>query len=120
MAGSSSLSGADVGHLTPGLKMRPSVASLTWSYDRLVVRYEAMMSIQHPCQEKIDELRKLIYVGSLLSTACTRHLTITSRLSTSLAIITKHVRFSARKRCVASLLICHSLLIMESNHFVQE
>jgi hypothetical protein len=37
-----------------------------------------MMSIQHPRQEKIKELRKLVYVGSLLSMACTRRLTITS------------------------------------------
>jgi nuclear pore complex protein Nup155 len=34
------------------------------------------MSIQHPRQEEIDELRKLVNVGSLLSTACTYHLTI--------------------------------------------
>jgi eukaryotic translation initiation factor 2C len=43
------------------------VASLVWSYDRFAARYEAMMSIQHPRQEKIDELRQLVYVSSLLS-----------------------------------------------------
>ncbi|KAJ8581687.1 stem cell self-renewal protein Piwi [Rhizopogon salebrosus TDB-379] len=53
--------GADVGHPAPGLKNQPSVASLVWSYDRFAARYEAMMSIQHPRQEKIDELRTLVY-----------------------------------------------------------
>jgi hypothetical protein len=38
MVGSSSLSGADVGHLTPGLKNQPSVASLVWSYDSFAAR----------------------------------------------------------------------------------
>jgi hypothetical protein len=43
------------------------VASLVWSYDRFAARYEAMMLIQHPRQKQIDELRKLVYVRSLLS-----------------------------------------------------
>ncbi|KAG2348507.1 Piwi-domain-containing protein [Suillus weaverae] len=53
--------GADVGHPAPGMINQPSVASLVYSYDRYAVRYEAMMSVQHPRQEKIDELRKLVY-----------------------------------------------------------
>ncbi|KAG2368988.1 hypothetical protein BDR07DRAFT_1477621 [Suillus spraguei] len=47
---------------------RPSVASLIYSFDRYAVRYEAMMSVQHPHQEKIDELRKLVYMSSHLQT----------------------------------------------------
>ncbi|KAG2158147.1 Piwi-domain-containing protein [Suillus bovinus] len=53
--------GADVGHPAPGTINQPSVASLVYSFDRYAVRYEAMMSVQHPRQEKIDELRKLVY-----------------------------------------------------------
>lgn len=53
--------GADVGHPAPGMVNQPSVASLVYSFDRYAVRYEAMMSVQHPRQEKIDELRKLVY-----------------------------------------------------------
>jgi hypothetical protein len=48
----------------------------------------AMMLIPRPRQEQIDELRKLVYVRSLLSIAYTRRLTITSKLSMSLAIVT--------------------------------
>ncbi|KAG1749019.1 ribonuclease H-like domain-containing protein [Suillus paluster] len=55
--------GADVGHPAPGMKNQPSVASLVWSYDRYAVKYEAMMSIQHPRQEKIDELKSLVYAA---------------------------------------------------------
>ncbi|KAJ8583601.1 hypothetical protein M405DRAFT_866890 [Rhizopogon salebrosus TDB-379] len=44
--------GTDVGHLAPGLKNQPSVASLIRSSDRFAARYEAMISIQHPRQEK--------------------------------------------------------------------
>jgi hypothetical protein len=87
MAGSSSSGANAMGHLAPGLKNQPSVASLVWSYDRFAARYKAMMSIQHPHQEKIDELHTLVYVCSLLSIACTRCLTITSGLLTSLAIV---------------------------------
>jgi hypothetical protein len=47
MAGSSSLSGADVGHPAPGLKNHPSVASLAWSYyDRFVAHANHL--ICHP------------------------------------------------------------------------
>ncbi|KAG1858414.1 Piwi domain-containing protein [Suillus subalutaceus] len=53
--------GADVGHPAPGMVNQPSVASLVYSFDRYAARYEAMMSVQHPRQEKIDELRKLVY-----------------------------------------------------------
>ncbi|KAG1736714.1 Piwi domain-containing protein [Suillus lakei] len=53
--------GADVGHPAPGMVNQPSVASLVYSFDRYAVRYEAMMSVQHPRQEKIDELRSLVY-----------------------------------------------------------
>ena len=45
------------------------------------------MSIQYLRQEKIDELRKFVYVGSLLSNPYNRRLTVTSRLSASLASI---------------------------------
>ncbi|KAJ8580624.1 hypothetical protein M405DRAFT_33928, partial [Rhizopogon salebrosus TDB-379] len=44
--------GTDVGHPAPGLKNQPSVASLIRSYNRFAARYEAMILIQHPCQEK--------------------------------------------------------------------
>jgi hypothetical protein len=47
-----------------------------------------MMLIPRPRQEQIDELRKLVYVRSLLSIAYTRHLTITGKLLMSLAIVT--------------------------------
>lgn len=53
--------GADVGHPAPGMINQPSVASLVYSFDRYAVRYESMMSVQYPRQEKIDELRKLVY-----------------------------------------------------------
>ncbi|KAG2061216.1 Piwi-domain-containing protein [Suillus hirtellus] len=53
--------GADVGHPAPGMINQPSVASLVYSFDRYAARYESMMSVQHPRQEKIDELRKLVY-----------------------------------------------------------
>lgn len=56
--------GADVGHPAPGMVNQPSVASLVYSFDRNAVRYESMMSVQYPRQEKIDELRKLVYVSS--------------------------------------------------------
>ncbi|KIK45842.1 hypothetical protein CY34DRAFT_22361 [Suillus luteus UH-Slu-Lm8-n1] len=53
--------GADVGHPAPGMINQPSVASLVYSFDRNAVRYESMMSVQLPRQEKIDELRKMVY-----------------------------------------------------------
>ncbi|KAG2752172.1 Piwi-domain-containing protein [Suillus brevipes Sb2] len=52
--------GADVGHPAPGMVNQPSVASLVYSFDRNGVRYESMMSVQYPRQEKIDELRKMV------------------------------------------------------------
>lgn len=52
--------GADVGHPAPGMVNQPSVASLVYSFDRNAVRYESMMSVQYPRQEKIDELRKMV------------------------------------------------------------
>ncbi|KAG1735279.1 uncharacterized protein EDB91DRAFT_1083735 [Suillus paluster] len=41
---------------------QPSVASLVYSFDRYAAQYEAMMSVQHPHQEKIDKLHSLVYL----------------------------------------------------------
>jgi hypothetical protein len=75
--------GADVGHPAPGMVNQPSVASLVYSFDRYAARYDAMMSVQHPRQEKIDELRKLVYVSFFICDICTCDSTAISVRSTS-------------------------------------
>lgn len=51
--------GADVGHPGPGV-LKPSVASLVWSYDLYASKYMATTSLQSPHQEIITDLRSMV------------------------------------------------------------
>lgn len=55
--------GCDVGHPSPGVTNRPSIASLVASVDENATRYVADVRVQAPRQETIIEIGDMIKVS---------------------------------------------------------
>ncbi|KAI0065132.1 Piwi-domain-containing protein [Artomyces pyxidatus] len=53
--------GADVGHPGPGVKDKPSIASLVASCDRTLTRYAAFTQLQPPRVEVIESLEQMVF-----------------------------------------------------------
>jgi eukaryotic translation initiation factor 2C len=60
---SSRVSGADVGHASPGVH-RPSLASVVFSVDQKFSRYQALARLQQGRVEAIADLKEMMMVGS--------------------------------------------------------
>ena len=59
----SSVSGADVGHASPGVH-RPSLASVVFSVDNTFSRYHALARLQQGRMETIVDLKRMMVVGN--------------------------------------------------------
>lgn len=60
-------SGCDVAHPSPGVKSRPSIASLVASVDEFATRYYTEVRVQAPRQETVDNVGGMIQVRTICS-----------------------------------------------------
>lgn len=72
--------GCDVSHPAPGVRDRPSIASLVASIDPFATKYQASIRVQEPRQETIEELYQM------LNTAIEYFFHLTNKVPTRLVV----------------------------------